>query len=122
MQAFDFDCAVTMHRAWKMKFHLALDKVSGRDFDTQPIGDDAQCNLGQWLAANAGELEGFASATELQKVHEEFHRRSQAIADEIKNGKILHMGDRAIVDFGVLSAKIETLLQQLDGDLRQPAR
>ncbi|MDP1982078.1 MAG: CZB domain-containing protein [Sulfuritalea sp.] len=121
MQAFDFDSAQTMHRAWKMRFHLALERVSGKDFDTQPIGDDAQCRLGQWLAANAGELESFASARELHKVHEEFHRRSQAIADDIKNGKILHMGDTAIVDFGVLSAKIETLLQQLDGDLRQSA-
>ncbi|MDP2822344.1 MAG: CZB domain-containing protein [Sulfuritalea sp.] len=119
MQAFDFDCALNMHRAWKMKFHLALDKVSGKDFDTQPIGDDAQCNLGQWLTANAGELESFIAARELLKVHEEFHRQSKSIADAIGDGKILHMSDRAIVEFGVLSGKIEALLLQLDMELRQ---
>ena len=54
MQAFDFDNALTMHRAWKMKFHLALGSVQGKDYDTGPIGDTAHCSLGKWLAANAG--------------------------------------------------------------------
>ena len=119
MQEFDFDNALTMHRAWKMKFHLALDKVSGRDFDTQPIGDAAQCSLGHWLEANAGELESFASARDLLQVHEEFHRQSKSIADDIRNGRIRHITDRAIVEFGVLSGKIEALLLQLDAELRQ---
>jgi hypothetical protein len=119
MQAFDFDQALTMHRAWKMKFHLALERVSGKDFDTQPIGDAAQCSLGKWLAANAGELAGYASAGELLPVHEEFHRQAQSIADAIRNGKILHMSDKAIVGFGLLSGEIETLLQALDAELRQ---
>ena len=43
MQTFDFDNALTMHRAWKMKFQLALGSVQGKDYDTQPIGDAAHC-------------------------------------------------------------------------------
>jgi hypothetical protein len=117
MQAFDFDAAVTMHRAWKMKFHLALDRVQGADFDTQPLGDAAQCRLGQWLAANAGELQGLASAAELLTVHEEFHRQAQAIADAIRTGAILRMSDPAIEQFLACSERIEALLAQLQADL-----
>jgi len=62
MQTFDFDSAITMHRSWKMKFHLAIDAIRSGDFDTQPIGDDAHCSLGQWLAASASELAGYDSA------------------------------------------------------------
>lgn len=121
MQGFDFDHALTIHRAWKMKFQLALGSVSNRGYDTQPIGDAAQCSLGQWLAANAGELAGYVSAQELLKVHEEFHRRSKSIADDIRNGKILQMSDQPIVDYLALSGKIEALLERLDGDLRKVA-
>lgn len=117
MQAFDFDAAVTMHRTWKMKFHLALDRVQGADFDTQPLGDAVQCHLGQWLAANAGELQGVASAGELLSVHEEFHRQAQAIADAIRTGAILRMSDPAIAQFLACSERIETLLAQLQADL-----
>lgn len=39
MHAFDFDNALTIRRAWKMKFHLALGSVQGQDYDTRPIGD-----------------------------------------------------------------------------------
>lgn len=119
MQAFDFDHALTMHRAWKMKFHLALGSVQGKDFDTQALGDAAQCSLGQWLAANAGELEGSAVAKALLPVHDEFHRQSKSIADAIRNGKILVMTDRAIVAHLALSGKIEDLLLQLKAELRQ---
>ena len=119
MQAFDFDNAITLHRSWKMKFHLAIDRIRGQDFDTQVIGDEAQCALGQWLAANAGELKAFASATELLAVHREFHRQAAAIADAIRNGRIVRMGDKAIVEFGILSARIEALLARLKADLGQ---
>ena len=119
MQAFDFDHAITMHRAWKMKFHLALDRVQGSDFDSEPIGDAAQCSLGQWLAANVGELEGYASARELLTVHEEFHRQAQSIADAIGNGRIVHMSDKFIIAFGVLSGRIEALLARLKTELQQ---
>ncbi|MCF8178212.1 MAG: CZB domain-containing protein [Sulfuritalea sp.] len=119
MQAFDFDSAISWHRSWKMKFHIALDTIRDRDFDTQPIGDDTQCRLGQWLAGNAGELAGSKVVGELLKVHSEFHRQSQSIADDIRNGKIVQMGDRAIIEFGVLSDKIETLLKQLKEELSQ---
>jgi hypothetical protein len=119
MQAFDFDNAVTMHRAWKMKFHLALGSVQSKDYDTGPIGDAAHCSLGQWLAANAGELEDFASARELLTIHEEFHRQSQSIADAIRTGKIVHLSDKFIVEFGVLSGKIENLLLQLKTEIQQ---
>ena len=119
MQAFDFDSAINMHRSWKMKFHLALDKIRGGEFDTQSIGDEGLCRLGQWLAVNAGELEKFACAGELLTVHQEFHRQSEAIADAIKNGRIVRLSDQAIVDFGVLSARIEALLQQLDTEIRR---
>jgi len=119
MQAFDFDSAVTMHRSWKMKFHLAIDNIRSRDFATQPIGDDAQCSLGRWLAANAGDLEGFDSARELMAIHQEFHRQSESIADDIRNGKIVRLTDKAIVEFGVLSGKIEALLLQLKTEIRQ---
>jgi hypothetical protein len=119
MQKFDFDGAVTMHRSWKMKFHLALDTIRGRDFDTQPIADDAQCALGHWLSANAGELEGFASARELMTVHREFHRQSASIADDIRNGRIVRLTDKPIVEFGALSEKIEALLLQLKQDVQQ---
>lgn len=120
MQKFDFDGAIAMHRLWKMKFHLAIDAIRSRDFDTQPIGDEAQCALGQWLSANAGELEGFESARELMTNHRDFHGRSESIADAIRNGKIVHLNDAAIVEFGTLSEKIETLLLQLKEDV-QPA-
>lgn len=121
MQAFDFDHALNMHRSWKMKFQLALGSVSDRGFDTQPIGDAAQCSLGQWLAANADELKNFATARELLPVHEEFHRQSKVIADEIRDGKIVRMSDSAIVAYLALSGQIEALLEKLDGDLRQSA-
>ncbi|MFA4968905.1 MAG: CZB domain-containing protein [Sulfuritalea sp.] len=119
MQAFDFDQAITMHRSWKMKFHLAIDRVQGQDFDTQPIGDAAQCSLGRWLAANAGELEDYASARELLTVHEEFHRQAQSIADAIRSGRIVRLSDKFIIEFGVLSGKIEGLLGRLKTDLQQ---
>ena len=119
MQKFDFDSAITMHRSWKMKFHLALDRVQGMDFDTQPIGDAAQCSLGQWLAASAGELEGVATARELVTVHDEFHRQAQSIADAIRTGKIVHLSDKFIIEFGVLSGKIEALLLRLKTELQQ---
>lgn len=119
MQAFDFDSAITMHRSWKMKFHLAIDNIRSRDFDTQPIGDAAQCSLGQWLAANAGELEESDSVKQLLAIHQEFHRQSAAIADDIRNGRIVRLTDKAIVDFGVLSEKIEVLLVRIKAELRQ---
>lgn len=118
MQTFDLDEALTMHRAWKMKFQLALGSVQDRDFDTRPLGDATQCGLGKWLKANPEQLEGFAAAPELRRQHEEFHRRSQAIADAIRDGRILHMGDPAIVDYLTLSEQIEALLQSLDAHCR----
>jgi hypothetical protein len=118
MQAFDFDNALTMHRAWKMKFHLALGSVQDKNFDTGPIGDAAQCSLGQWLAANAGELAGSATAGKLPPVHEEFHRQSKAIADDIRSGRILVMTDPAIVAYLALSGEIEDLLLQLKAELQ----
>ena len=118
MQDFDFDNALTMHRAWKMKFHLALDKVQGRDFDTAPIGDAAQCSLGMWLAANAGALTRSSAATRLLPIHEEFHRQSKAIADSIREGRILKMDDPAIIAYLDLSNRIEDLLLQLKAELR----
>lgn len=119
MQAFDFDNAITLHRSWKMKFHLALDRVQGQDFDTQPIGDAAQCSLGQWLAANAGELQAFASARELVTVHEEFHRQAQSIADAIRTGMIVRLSDKFIIEFGILSGRIEALLLRVKTELQQ---
>lgn len=119
MQAFDFDNAITMHRAWKMKFHLAIDTIRGDDFDSQQIGDDAQCSLGQWLAANAGELKDHGAVKELLATHREFHRQAESIADAIKQGRIVRRSDRTIVEFGVLSTKIETLLLRLKKELRQ---
>ena len=119
MQEFDFDSAIDMHRSWKMKFHLAIDTIRSEDFDTQPIGDEAGCSLGQWLAANAGELARFGSARELLAIHQEFHRQSESIADAIKNGRIVRLGDQAIVDFGKLSARIEALLLQLKTEIQQ---
>lgn len=118
MQAFDFDNALTMHRAWKMKFHLALGSVQGKDYDTQPIGDATQCSLGQWLAANEAELGGSAAAGKLLPIHEEFHRQSKAIADDIRQGRILQMTDPAIVTYLALSEKIEDLLLQLKAELQ----
>jgi hypothetical protein len=119
MQKLDFDSAITMHRSWKMKFHLAIDNIRSGDYDPRPLGDDAQCALGQWLAANAGELKGFASAAELMAVHQDFHRRSESIADAIRQGRIVHLQDQTIVDFGTLSEKIESLLLQLKDEIRQ---
>jgi len=121
MQAFDFDNALTMHRAWKMKFHLALGSVQDRDYDTAPIGDAAHCSLGQWLAANAGELAGSVAARELLPVHDEFHRQSKAIADSIRQGRILQMTDPAIVAYLGLSEKIEDLLLRLKAELEPVA-
>lgn len=118
MQRFDFDNALTMHRAWKMKFHLALGSVQGKDYDTAPIGDAAQCRLGIWLAANAGELAQIAAAQELLAVHEEFHRRSKDIADSIRNGQILSMDDPDIAAYLRLSSRIEDLLLQLKTQLQ----
>ncbi len=120
MKNFDFDNALTMHRAWKMKFHLALGSVQGKDYDTQPIGDAAHCSLGIWLAANAGELEGVVGARELLAVHEEFHRQSKAIADAIRSGNILSMDDPAIGAYLGLSERIEDLLLQLKTHLQAP--
>ena len=120
MQTFDFDSALAMHRSWKMKFHLAIDAIHSGDFDTQPLGDDARCSLGQWLAANASELEGYDSARELLAVHQEFHRQSESIADDIRSGRIVRLTDKAIVEFGTLSGKIEALLLQLKTEI-QPA-
>lgn len=118
MKSFDFDNALTMHRAWKMKFHLALGSVQGKEYDTQPIGDAANCSLGQWLAANETELAGSAAAEKLLPIHEEFHRQSKAIADEIRQGRILQMTDPAIVAYLALSEKIEGLLLQLKSELQ----
>lgn len=121
MDRFDFEGAIAMHKAWKMKFHLALDRISGADYDTRPLGDAAECALGRWLAANAGELAAFAAARELPDVHREFHRRSEQIAADIRDGRIVQLGDLAIVEFGVLSEKIEGLLLQLKKDVGQAA-
>lgn len=109
MQAFDFDNALTMRRAWKMKFHLALGSVQGKDYDTGFIGDAANRNRG---------LAGFATARELLPVHDEFHRQSRAIADEIRSGSILVMTDPAIVAFLDLSAQIGDLLRKLKTELQ----
>jgi len=118
MQIFDFDGAVSMHRSWKMRFHLALDTIRSADYDTEPLGDDAGCPLGQWLAANAGELERFDSARQLFAVHREFHQRSEAIADDIRTGKIVRLEDRHIAEFSALSGKIEALLFLLKKDVQ----
>ena len=118
MQKFDFDGAVTMHRSWKMRFHLALDAIRSPAYDTQPLGDDAQCPLGQWLAANAGELGRFESARELLAIHHDFHQRSESIADEIRMGRIVHLNDTAIAEFSDLSEKIEILLLRLKADVQ----
>ncbi|OHC63193.1 MAG: hypothetical protein A3H93_01715 [Rhodocyclales bacterium RIFCSPLOWO2_02_FULL_63_24] len=119
MQVFDFDSAIALHKSWKMKFHLAIDAIRSSDFDIQPIGDDARCGLGQWLAANAGELEQFDTAQELLAVHRDFHRRCESIADAIRTGKVVRLNDTAIVEFGVLSEKIEALLLRLKEELHQ---
>lgn len=113
MKEFDFDAALTMHRSWKMKFHLELERVHGEDFDSRPIGDATQCPLGRWLAENAPELAGSDTVGELVPVHEEFHRQTQAIADAIRSGRILKMEDPAITAFLALSARIEALLLKL---------
>ena len=119
MHPFDFDDAITKHRTWKMKFHLALDRIRSSDYDTRPLGDDTRCALGEWLAANAGELQAFQSAKELGGLHQEFHQQSEAIAKSISSGSIVHLGDKAIVEFGDLSEKIEALLERLKNDVRQ---
>ncbi len=121
MQDFDFENALTMHRAWKMKFHIALGRVQGEDFDTRPLGDASQCGLGQWLAANAGDLSGSATVTELLPVHEQFHQESKAIADAIREGRILHMEDPAIGAYLTLSTRIENLLLKLKHELQSRA-
>lgn len=113
MQDFDFDNALSMHRAWKMKFHIELGRVQGEDFDTRRLGDATQCDLGRWLDASARELESSATVAELRPVHAEFHRQSQAIADAIRQGRILHMSDPAIGGYLDLSARIEGLLMKL---------
>lgn len=119
MQAFDLDSAITMHRSWKMKFHLAIDRIRGDDFDTQSIGDDGKCALGAWLSANAGELAELESARALPAIHREFHRQAQAIAEAISSGRILRRTDTAIVEFGALSEGIEAQLLKLKADLGQ---
>jgi hypothetical protein len=120
MQDFDFDNALTMHRAWKMKFHIALGRVQGEDFDTRPLGDPTQCDLGRWLTANAAELRDSPAVANLLPVHEEFHRQSKSIADAIREGHILHMSDSAIGAYLELSSRIEALLLTLKQEL-QPA-
>ena len=117
MQTFDFDGAVTMHKSWKMRFHLALDAIRSADYDTQPLGDDSGCPLGQWLAGNVGELEKFESARELFAIHRDFHRQSELIADDIRMGRVVHMSDTSIAEFSVLSEKIEALLLRLKKDV-----
>jgi hypothetical protein len=119
MQALDFDSAIAMHRSWKMKFHLAIDAIRGADFDPRPIGDGAACRLGHWLAANGAELDGFESARDLRAIHAEFHRQAESIADDIRMGRIVHLTDPAIVDFGALSDRIEALLLQLKSEIRK---
>jgi hypothetical protein len=118
MQPFDFDNALDMHRAWKMKFHVALGSVHGKDYDTAPIGDAASCRLGEWLADNADELAGFAIVPRLLAVHDEFHRQSKSIADDIRSGSVLELTDPAIVAYLSLSAQIEELLLQLKDQLK----
>lgn len=118
MQAFDFDNALDQHRAWKMRFQIALGSVHGKEYDTAPIGDAGNCSLGQWLAANADELAGHAAATRLLPVHEEFHRQSKAIADQLRSGTVLVLTDPAIVAYLSLSARIEELLLQLKDQLK----
>lgn len=113
MQEFDFEKALAMHRAWKMKFHVALGRVQGEDFDTRPLGDASQCDLGKWLAANLEQLKRYPSVAELQPVHEEFHARSKAVADALREGRILHMTDPAITGHVALSERIERLLRML---------
>lgn len=113
MQDFDFDNALAMHRAWKMKFHLELGRVQGEEVDTRALGDATQCDLGRWLAANAAELEASRAAAELMPAHGEFHRQSRAIADAVRHGRILNMDDPAIAAYLELSARVETLLLRL---------
>lgn len=121
MQDFDFDHALTMHRAWKMKFHIALGRVQGEDFDTRPLGDATQCDLGRWLVANATDLKDSPAVANLLPVHEEFHRQSKAIADAICEGRILHMNDAAIGAYLELSTRIEGLLLKLKQELQSAA-
>ena len=121
MPDFDFDRALTMHRAWKMKFHIALGRVHSEDFDTRPLGDASQCELGRWLQANALALGSSQAVANLLPVHEEFHRQSQAIADAIREGQILHMTDPAITAYLELSTRIEGLLLELKHELRPAA-
>ncbi len=118
MQDLDFENALTMHRAWKMKFHIALGRVQGEDFDSRPLGDASHCGLGQWLAANAGKLNGSSTVAELLPVHEQFHLESKAIADAIREGRILRMEDPAIGAYLTLSTRIEGLLLKLKHELQ----
>jgi hypothetical protein len=96
-----------------MKFHIELGRVQGEDFDTRPLGDASRCALGCWMADNAGALATSATARELGPLHEDFHRQSQAIADAIRGGRILHMDDPAIAAYLTLSSRIEALLLRL---------
>lgn len=121
MLDFDLANALIMHRAWKMKFHIALGRVQGEDFDSRPLGDATRCQLGHWLDANAAALRAFPAALELLPVHEDFHRQSRAIADAIREGRILHMDDPAIVAYLDLSTRIEGLLQRLKNELTAAA-
>jgi hypothetical protein len=94
---------------------------SGRGFRYPATGDAAQCGLGQWLAANAAELAGSPTVAELLPVHDQFHQESKAIADAIREGRILRMEDPAIGAYLTLSTRIEGLLLKLKHELQPSA-
>ena len=66
-------------------------------------------------------LQASPAAVELLPIHEEFHRQSRAIADAIREGRILHMADPAIVAYLDLSERIEQALIRLRDEPRAAA-
>lgn len=122
MQGFDFDNALTMHRTWKRKLHPALGSLQGRDYDTRPLGDAVQGSPGQWLMANASELEPCVAAREPGVVHEDFRRTAQAVADDIRGGRVLSMGDPAIAACPALSDASKARLARLGDEFRDGLR
>jgi hypothetical protein len=110
MQDFDFDSALTMHRAWKMKFQHGAGPRPGRGLrHAVRSAMPRNAALGRWLAANAGELSASPAVASCCRRTTSSTVSPGPSPTRSASGLILRMNDPAIVAYLDLSERIEAL-------------
>ncbi len=109
----DFDEAIQVHAAWKIKLSAYLRKADG-SLNSGEVRSDNRCALGQWLY---GEGRKHASTLEYQTLiseHAKFHRAAADVIDKANKGAananaMLNFSS----DYGIASRNVVTAIMQL---------